>query len=136
MPNPAGAASAPSPVAAAGRLEVAIEQSYLFRGVAGETANERIPRAHVDFRGRGIDIAAHDRLIYAGLHHNAAQEYRLLFDEPIEGVRGIDVVTCPGRAGPCGFSFVFPPADAKAHLLDAVLERGPALEVTELLGGE
>ncbi|MBI4604517.1 MAG: hypothetical protein HY721_21355 [Planctomycetes bacterium] len=110
------------------RIELEVEQSYLFRGVAGETANQRIARARVELRGRTLELEGHERLIYAALHHNAAQEYRLLFGEPVEGVHGIDVVTCPERGSDCTFFFV--PEGVKAYLLDASLARRQELDVT------
>ena len=76
-----------------------------------------------------FDIDAHEQVIYAALHHNWQQEYRVVFDEPVEGVHGIDVVDCPpGTAPPCLDRTVA--GTSKAYLLDETLARTTELDIT------
>ena len=59
----------------------------------------------------------------------------MLFDEAVEGIRGIDVVDCPnGSAPPCRDRTVA--GTSKAYLLDGALERTTELTVTQVGFGE
>ena len=112
-------------------LELHLEETYFFRGVAGETSNRYLSQAAVNFRGRSFDIRSHQQLIYAGLHHNWQQQYRILFDNVVEGVAGIDIVDCPtGTSPPCLASTVA--GMSKAYLLDETLKRTTELTVTQV----
>lgn len=114
------------------RVELWVERSYMFYGVAGETSNRRLVRAVVEREGRTVDTEAFADLVHAGLHHNGSQEHRVLFTEPIGDVYGLDVVECPAPVvGPtfCEMSL----EKTRVHLLDAALERGAALELTEIV---
>ncbi len=116
-------------------LEVELEQSYLFRGVAGETSNRCISRASVGFGGEEFEVLARERLIYAALHHNVRQEFRILFDPQRDGIYGVDVVECPPEViSPfCGVPTV---GVSEAYLLNEALERTTKLTVTDFQIGK
>ncbi|MCZ6792565.1 MAG: hypothetical protein O7J95_03000, partial [Planctomycetota bacterium] len=92
--------------------------------------NRRLARATVKFRGSNLELRRHDRLVYAALHHNWVQEYRVLFAAPVEGIRGIDVVECPSGTPPCLSRPVA--GESRAYLLNRALERTTELAVTEV----
>jgi hypothetical protein len=109
-------------------LALYLHDSYMFRGVVGETANRRLVRAEVDRGGAEFSVEDPVRLIYAGVHHNWNQECRVVFPVPVAGVHGIDVVECPEDPFPCpqGFS----PGTSRGFLLDSALERVEELGIT------
>ena len=109
-------------------LEITFGDAYFFRGVAGETANRYLARARVSFRGSDLDVRDRTALTYAAWHHNASQEYRVVFPEPIEGIAGVEVVECPP---PVQFpTFCRLEVDeARAYLLDESLERVEELAI-------
>ncbi len=115
------------------KIEVHIDETYFFRGTAGETSNQRIVKAVVEIQGQRLEITAYDRLIYAARHHNAAQEYRLLFAASVGGVHGVDIITCPDGEPGCGI--VFGLSGSRAFYLNAALERAQAVKVIEAQAG-
>ena len=117
-------------------VELEMQEAYFFRGVAGETANRRLSGATVEVGGETIEVTAYERLIYAGLHHNSQQEFRVLFDEPRGSAHGIDVVDCPPGVGPPFFCFLPTPGESKAYFLNEKLDRTTELTVTAAEIGE
>lgn len=115
-------------------VRYALEDAFLFRGVAGETSNRRLTSARVTLGGVEAEVSGHDRLIHAALHHNASQEHRILFDGPIAGVHGIDVLECATTPGD---RFCLDPSleRTRVHRLAVDLARGPALRVVEIRPG-
>jgi len=118
------------------RVVYALEDAYLFRGVAGETSNRRLVSATVTRAESTVDVTGHALLIYSARHHNALQEHRILFDQPLGDAWGIDVLECLPTQEP-SFCLRPTPEETRAHWLGADLSRGPELRAVEVRpGGE
>jgi hypothetical protein len=117
-------------------IEVHLREAYLFRGVAGETANRHLALARVEFRGESFEIASPAQLVYAALHHNANQEYRILFNAPIDGVSGFDLLECTPQDVPGGMCLEPRVGSARAFPLNAGLERLAEVPVVAVELGE
>ena len=117
------------------RIEYALEDAYLFRGVAGETSNRRLVSATVTKGEVTAEVTGHARLILAARHHNVHQEHRILFDEPLGAARGIDIIECLPTPEP---SFCLRPSveETRAHWLGSDLSRGPAIRAAGVRFGE
>ncbi len=111
-------------------VELEMEEAYLFRGVAGETANRRLSGATVELGGETVEVTTFEQLIYAGLHHNSQQEFRVLFDTPRGSIHGIDVIDCPPGVGPPFFCYLPTIGESKAYFLNEALDRTTELTVT------
>ncbi len=109
-------------------VDLLLLDTFLGRGVAGETGNRHFDAATVEFRGQTLEIVAYEQLVLAGWHHNASQEFRIVFDAPVDDVHGLEIVECPP---PNEFpTFCWRPPTTLAYYLDADLQRADVFSVT------
>ena len=95
-------------------------------------AKRRLSRAIVDFRGLLLEVTEPAQLLLAGNEFHRRQEYRVLFDEPVDDVFGLELVECPPVAAPdCGLSVI----GGRVWLLDGDLERIEELLISDFNQG-